>query len=85
MMISNGCRWRPILQPFQHETLPRPLSGVRPEILSGDIPARKQFRAVDHSVHFILDAVEQLPITDFRVNDRGSGSEHSAGQQSLQG
>jgi transposase len=26
-------------------------------------------------VHFILDAVEQLPITDFRVNDRGSGSE----------
>jgi transposase len=29
----------------------------------------------DHIVHFILDAVEQLPITDFRVNDRGSGSE----------
>ncbi len=28
-----------------------------------------------HIVHFILDAVEQLPITDFRVNDRGSGSE----------
>ena len=27
-----------------------------------------------HIVHFILDAVEQLPITDFRVNDRGSGS-----------
>jgi transposase len=26
-------------------------------------------------VHFILDAVEQLPITDFRVNERGSGSE----------
>ena len=25
-------------------------------------------------VHFILDAVEQLPITDFRVNDRGTGS-----------
>lgn len=28
-----------------------------------------------HIVHFILDAVEQLPITDFRVNKRGSGSE----------
>ena len=28
-----------------------------------------------HIVHFILDAVEQLPITDFRVNDRGTGSE----------
>jgi transposase len=28
-----------------------------------------------HIVHFILDAVEQLPITDFRVNERGSGSE----------
>jgi hypothetical protein len=27
-----------------------------------------------HIVHFILDAVEQLPITDFRVNERGSGS-----------
>ena len=26
-------------------------------------------------MHFILDAVEQLPITDFRVNERGSGSE----------
>jgi hypothetical protein len=38
-----------------------------------------------HIVHFILDAVEQLPITDFRVNERGSGSEHSAGQQSRPG
>ena len=28
-----------------------------------------------HIVHFILDAVEQLLITDFRVNDRGTGSE----------
>jgi len=28
-----------------------------------------------HIVHFIMDAVEQLPITDFRVNDRGTGSE----------
>ena len=28
-----------------------------------------------HIVHFILDAVEQLPIAHFRVNDRGSGSE----------
>ena len=31
-----------------------------------------------HIVHFILDAVEQLPITDFRVNERGSGSEQYA-------
>jgi transposase len=28
-----------------------------------------------HIVHFILDAVEQLPIAHFRVNERGSGSE----------
>jgi hypothetical protein len=28
-----------------------------------------------HIMHFILDAVEQLPIADFRVNERGSGSE----------
>jgi aminopeptidase len=27
-----------------------------------------------HIVHFILDAVEQLPITDFRVNDRRTAS-----------
>ena len=26
-------------------------------------------------VHFILDAVEQLPMTNFGVNERGSGSE----------
>jgi len=28
-----------------------------------------------HLVHFILDAVEQLPLTHFHVNDRGTGSE----------
>ena len=28
-----------------------------------------------HIMHFILGAVEQLPITDFRVNERESGSE----------
>lgn len=28
-----------------------------------------------HIVHFILDAVEQLPLHHFRVNDRGTGSE----------
>jgi transposase len=35
----------------------------------------REWVPADHIVHFILDAVEQLPITDFRVNDRGSGSE----------
>jgi hypothetical protein len=25
-----------------------------------------------HIVHFILDAVEQRPINDFRINERGS-------------
>jgi len=29
----------------------------------------------DHLVHFILDAVEQLPLAHFRVNHRGTGSE----------
>jgi len=29
----------------------------------------------DHIVHFILDAVEQLPTEHFHVNDRGTGSE----------
>jgi transposase len=29
----------------------------------------------DHIVHFILDAVEQLPLAHFRVNHRGTGSE----------
>jgi transposase len=29
----------------------------------------------DHIVHFILDAVEQIPTAQFQVNDRGTGSE----------
>ena len=29
----------------------------------------------DHIVHFILDAVEQLPLSHFHVNARGTGSE----------
>jgi len=29
----------------------------------------------DHIVHFILDAVEQIPTGHFHVNDRGTGSE----------
>ncbi len=29
----------------------------------------------NHIVHFILDAVEQIPTTHFRVNDRGTGDE----------
>ena len=29
----------------------------------------------DHIVHFILDAVEQIPTGHFQVNDRGTGSE----------
>jgi len=28
----------------------------------------------DHIVHFILDAVEQIPTAHFKVNDRGTGS-----------
>ena len=35
----------------------------------------REWMPADHIVHFILDAVEQVPISDFRVNDRGSGSE----------
>jgi len=29
----------------------------------------------DHIVHFILDAVEEIPTAHFQVNDRGTGSE----------
>src|SRR2546426_9745144 len=29
----------------------------------------------DHIVHFILDAVEEIPTSHFQVNDRGTGSE----------
>ena len=29
----------------------------------------------DHIVHFILDAVEQIPTAHFHINDRGTGSE----------
>jgi hypothetical protein len=31
-----------------------------------------------HIVHFILDAVAQVPITDFRVNERGISSKQYA-------
>ena len=41
---------------------------VRPDDLREWVPAGQ-------IVHFIRDAVEQLPITDFRVNERGTGSE----------
>jgi hypothetical protein len=30
-----------------------------------------------HIVHFILDAVEQLPVTDFRVNDRAAAASNT--------
>src|SRR5260221_4013503 len=30
----------------------------------------------NHIVHFILDAVEQIPTANFQFNDRGTGSEH---------
>ena len=29
----------------------------------------------DHIVHFVLDAVEQIPTAHFHINDRGTGSE----------
>ena len=29
----------------------------------------------EHIVHFILDAVEQIPVAHFHVNHRGTGSE----------
>ena len=35
----------------------------------------REWVPASHIVHFILDAVEQLPIAHFRVNERGSGSE----------
>ena len=35
----------------------------------------REWVPASHIVHFILDAVEQLPIARFRVNERGSGSE----------
>ena len=35
----------------------------------------REWLPADHIVHFILDAVEQLPLHHFRVNTRGTGSE----------
>jgi len=29
----------------------------------------------DHLVHFVIEAIEQIGVTDFKVNQRGSGSE----------
>lgn len=35
----------------------------------------REWLPADHIVHFILDAVEQLPLSHFRVNAHGTGSE----------
>lgn len=35
----------------------------------------REWVPADHLVHFILDAVEQIPTAHFKVNDRGTGSE----------
>lgn len=35
----------------------------------------REWLPADHLVHFILDAVEQIPTAHFRVNHRGTGSE----------
>ena len=35
----------------------------------------REWLPADHIVHFILDAVEQLPLHHFHVNTRGTGSE----------
>ena len=35
----------------------------------------REWVPADHIVHFILDAVEQIPTGHFQVNDRGTGSE----------
>ena len=35
----------------------------------------REWVSQEHMVHFILDAVEQIPTGQFQVNDRGTGSE----------
>lgn len=35
----------------------------------------REWVPADHIVHFIVDAVEQIPTAHFKVNDRGTGSE----------
>ena len=34
----------------------------------------REWVPADHIVHFILDAVEQIPTAHFRINDRGTGN-----------
>lgn len=38
-------------------------------------PDLRQRVPADHPIHYILDAVESLPLTTLRVNERGTGSE----------
>ena len=38
-------------------------------------PDLRQWVPADHLGHYILDAVESLPLTTLRVNERGTGSE----------
>jgi len=48
------------------------LDRLTPMFLPCDL---RDWLPADHIVHFILDAVEQIPTTHFRVNHRGTGSE----------
>ena len=48
------------------------LDGQTPMFLSCDL---REWIPNDHLVHFIVDAVEELPLSDFQVNHRGTGSE----------
>src|SRR5271157_1820046 len=43
-----------------------------PMFLARDL---REWLPQEHLVHFILDAVEQIPTAHFQVNDRGTGSE----------
>jgi transposase len=43
-----------------------------PLLLPPDLP---QWIPADHLAHYILDAVESLPLTTLRVNERGTGNE----------
>ena len=43
-----------------------------PRLLPCDL---RDWVPADHIVHFILDAVEQMPLTHFHVDHRGTGSE----------
>jgi len=68
--FSSGLFWLPVEAPRMATRFVN-IDRDTPLLLPPDL---RQWVPEDHLVHYILDAVESLPLTTLRVNERGTGS-----------